>query len=61
MFEIDLDHGHLQNALDHSMQVLHVSQSGSVQHLLKKDNEFELIEFLVVQSNIFLKQMNAEE
>lgn len=29
--------------------------------LLKKDNEFELIEFLVVQSNIFLKQMNAKE
>jgi hypothetical protein len=29
--------------------------------LLKKDNEFELIDFLVTQSNIFLKQMNAEE
>lgn len=29
--------------------------------LLKKDNEFELIEFLVTQSNIFLKQMNAKE
>jgi hypothetical protein len=29
--------------------------------LLKKDNEFELIDFLVTQSNIFLKQMNAKE
>lgn len=29
--------------------------------LMKKDNEFELIDFLVTQSNIFLKQMNAEE
>ena len=29
--------------------------------LMQKDNEFELIDFLVTQSNIFLKQMNAEE
>jgi hypothetical protein len=29
--------------------------------LLQKDNEFELVDFLVTQSNIFLKQMNAEE
>ncbi|WP_297796212.1 carboxypeptidase-like regulatory domain-containing protein [uncultured Eudoraea sp.] len=29
--------------------------------LLQKENEFELIDFLVTQSNIFLKQMNAKE
>ena len=31
------------------------------QSLLKKDNEFELIDFLVTQSEIYLKQINAEE
>jgi hypothetical protein len=29
--------------------------------LLKRDNEFQLIEFLVDQSEIYLKQLNAEE
>ena len=31
------------------------------QSLLKKDNEFELIDFLVTQSEIYLKQLNVEE
>jgi hypothetical protein len=31
------------------------------QSLLKRDNEFHLIEFLVGQSEVYLKQMNAEE
>lgn len=31
------------------------------QSLLKKDNEFELIDFLVTQSEIYLKQINAQE
>lgn len=31
------------------------------QSLIKRDNEFQLIDFLVDQSEIYLKQMNAEE
>ncbi len=31
------------------------------QSLLKKDNEFQLIEFLVTQSEVYLEQLNAEK
>ena len=31
------------------------------QSLIKRDNEFQLIDFLVTQSEIYLKEMNAEE
>ena len=31
------------------------------QSLLKRDNEFQLIDFLVTQSEIYLKQINAQE
>ena len=31
------------------------------QSLMKKDNEFQLIDFLVSQSEIYLEQLNAEE
>ncbi|MGI9547573.1 MAG: carboxypeptidase-like regulatory domain-containing protein [Flavobacteriaceae bacterium] len=31
------------------------------QSLIKRDNEFQLIDFLVNQSEVYLKQMNAEE